>query len=269
MNKNLNAVLIRGLEISACHGVHDFEKVIKKPFVFDADVYVDFFNGAKNDDLQGTVSYSSVCNLLYEIATKNSFNLIEKLAYECAFSLLETFPEIKGVKITVYKPEAPIKHKFSTVGVTAEFSRQTAYLSLGSSEGDRKEYLDKALNALSDTRGIKVKKISSYLETEPYGGVAKNKFLNCAAEIETLLPPQALLNEIHRIEGECGRVRNKRWADRTLDIDIIFYGREIIAESNLIVPHPEYSKRGFVLIPLKEIAPDFVCPIKKVRLKDL
>ena len=269
MNKHLNTVFIRGLEVSACHGVHDFEKVNKKPFVFDADVYVEFFNGAKADDLNGTVSYSSICKLICEVATKNTFNLIEKLAYECAFAVLENFPEVRGIKITVYKPEAPIKQKFSSVGVIAEFTRQTVYLSLGSSEGNRKEYLDEALKKLNETRGIAVKKVSSYIETEPYGGVAQNKFINCAAEVETFLPPQALLEEIHRVEAECGRVRSKRWADRTLDIDIIFYGREIIAESNLIVPHAEYFKRDFVLIPLKEIAPDFVCPVKNVRIRDL
>ena len=76
-----------------------------------------------------------------------------------------------------------------------------------------------------------------------------------------------LLEEIHRIEAECGRERLVRWGDRTLDIDIIFYGQKIIREDMLSVPHPEYAERDFVLVPLKEIAPEFVCPLtfKKIN----
>jgi 2-amino-4-hydroxy-6-hydroxymethyldihydropteridine diphosphokinase len=122
--------------------------------------------------------------------------------------------------------------------------------------GDRKGYLDKAIELLEKTSGVKVKKVSSCLETEPVGGVAKNKFLNCAVEIETYLSPFALLDEIHRIESECGRERKVHWEDRTLDIDIIFFGNRKINSKDLTVPHPEYKTREFVLKPLKEIAPD-------------
>lgn len=265
----MDKVLIRGLEITACHGVHGYEKTSPQRFIFDADLFADFYGAAKNDDLNGTVNYSAACNLIAEITKNNTFNLIEKLAYECAFALMESFSAIKAVKLTVYKPDAPVKHKFGTVGVTVELSRETAFLSLGSSMGDKKQYLDKAIKLLDGTSGIKVEKVSSYINTEPYGGVAKNQFLNCAVKVETFLPPFALLEEIHRIEAECGRVRNKRWDDRTLDIDIIFYGGKVINAETLVIPHPEYSVRAFVLEPLKEIAPDFVCPVQKKRIRDL
>ncbi|MDE6505018.1 MAG: 2-amino-4-hydroxy-6-hydroxymethyldihydropteridine diphosphokinase [Clostridia bacterium] len=262
----MNAVKIRGLEIAARHGVYDFEKSTPQLFVIDADLYTDFYSAAKYDDLNATVNYSQVCNTLIKIATENTFNLIETLAYSCANALMGGFP-LSGLSITVYKPEAPMKVKFSNVGVTVTLERERAFLSIGSSLGDKKGYLDKAVKLLGATQGITVKKISSYIETEPYGGVAENKFLNCAAEISTWLPPLKLLEEIHRIEAECGRERLARWGDRTLDIDIIFYGGKIIREDALSVPHPEYSKRDFVLIPLKEIAPEFVCPLtfKKIN----
>lgn len=265
----MDMVLIRGLEINACHGVHGYEKTSPQRFVFDADLSADFFSAAKNDDLSGTVNYSAACNLIAEITENNTFNLIEKLAYECAFSLLESFSVIHAVKLTVYKPDAPVKHKFGTVGVTVELVREKVLLSLGSSMGDRKAYLDKAVKLLGETRGIKVEKVSSYVATEPYGGVAQNEFLNCAVKIETVLSPRGLLGEIHRIETECGRTRNKRWEDRTLDIDIIFFGNREIYGEDLIIPHPEYAKRAFVLKPLEEIAPDFVCPVQKKRIRDL
>jgi len=264
----VNAIKIRGLEISARHGINPEEKVSPQPFVFDADIYKDFYSAYKNDDLSATVNYSKACKLIAAIALENSFDLIETLAYTCANALIKEFSADK-VSLTVWKPRAPVKLKFSNLGATVEVERVTSYLSLGSSQGDREAYIKKALNLLDKTEGITVKNVSSFIDTEPYGGVAENRFLNCAAEIETYLPPLALLSEIHRIEAECGRVRTKRWADRTLDIDIIFYGGRVLNLPELTVPHPEYAKRGFVLVPLKEIAPAFVCPLTRKRISDM
>ncbi|MCH5142955.1 MAG: 2-amino-4-hydroxy-6-hydroxymethyldihydropteridine diphosphokinase [Clostridiales bacterium] len=264
----MDVIKIRGLEVNACHGVFDSEKINKQPFIFDADLELDFFGAAKDDDLNKTVNYAEVCNLIVEIASKNTFSLIEKLAYECAFEILDSFP-VQGVKITVWKPNAPVEQKFSNLGVVVSCRRERVLLSLGSSMEDKKGYLDFAINRLNSTRGIKVRKVSSYIQTPPYGGVAQNSFLNCAAEIQTYLSPRALLEEIHAIESEGNRVRTVRWGDRTLDIDIIFFGDKIICDDNLIIPHSDYKNRDFVLQPLKEIAPDFVCPLTGKRLREL
>lgn len=268
MEETLNKILIRGLEVSACHGVHDEEKKEPQTFIFDADLYADFSAAAKSDDIEGTVNYSKACDILVKTATENSFNLIETLAYSGVYALFAEL-NLKKVTLTVYKPQAPVKHKFGTVGVSVTVEKERVYLSLGSSVGDKKKYLDTAVKALRQTRGIEVTKVSAYRETEPYGGVAKNTFLNCAAEIETLLTPHELLKEIHRIEADCDRKRTVRWGDRTLDIDIIFFGRKTVESDELQIPHPEYLKRGFVLLPLKEIAPEFVCPDCHKKVKDL
>ena len=268
MNEYNNKILIRGLEVTACHGVFAEEKTNPQTFIFDADLYTDFYAAAKGDDLNGTVNYAKACDILVKIATRKSYNLIETLAYDGVYALFDGL-NIKKISFTVYKPQAPITHKFKTVGVTVTAEKERVYLSLGSSMGDRKGYLDTAIKKLSQTRGVKVEKISSYIETEPYGGVAKNGFLNCAVEIETYLTPRQLLEEIHRIESECGRERTLHWGDRTLDIDIIFFGRKVVEECDLHIPHPEYFKRDFVLVPLKEIAPDFVCPVLHKKVKDL
>lgn len=251
----MNKVFVRGLEISACHGVNGFEKTKPQKFIFDIDMETDFRRAALHDDLDGTINYSEVCKLVTAVTQNNVFNLIEKLAYECAYSALDKFPSAKKITLTVYKPEAPMKRKFESVGVTVSFERELAYLSVGSSLGDRKKYIDSAVEKLNSTRGVKVVKVSEYIETEPYGGVAENKFLNCAVCVSTYLSPHALLDEIHRIESECGRVRDKRWGDRTLDIDIIFFGDEKINDESLTIPHPDYMNRDFVKIPLKDIAP--------------
>lgn len=248
-------IFIRGLEVSARHGVLEKEKKNPQKFVFDAEIYCDFSAAARSDDLSDTINYSAVCALLTEVAQKNSFNLIEKLARECASSVLDSFPAADGVKITVYKPEAPVNAKFSTVGTVCSLRRERAYLSLGSSLGDKKGYLDEGIKGLENTRGIEVKKVSSYIPTAPEGGVAQNEFLNCAAEIITYLSPRELLDAIHKIEDSCGRERKVRWGDRTLDIDIILYGGISMCEEGLIIPHPRAASREFVVKPLREIAP--------------
>lgn len=264
----MDKILIRGLRVCACHGCKDFEKTQPQPFLFDADIYFDFSRAAATDNLSDTVNYSVASKIIVSVAQNNSYNLIEKLAYECAYAVLESTPA-ERVVLTVYKPEAPVKLDFGSMGASVDVKRTTAYLSLGSSIGNREAYLRAALEKLNTYRGISVKKVSDFIKTEPYGGVAKNEFLNCAAEIETFLTPHALLDVLHRVENDCGRVRTVRWEDRTLDVDIIFFGKQIICDDDLIVPHPEYFKRDFVLRPLKQIAPDFVCPVLKKAVKNI
>ena len=265
----MGKVFIKKLCIKTCHGVNDFEKKQPKRFVFSAEIDCDFYEAAKNDEISQTVNYSTACKLITAVATGNVFNLIETLACRCAQAILENFPSARSVRLRVDKPQAPVKAKFKTMSAEVFLRRERVYLSLGSSMGDRKAYLDFAVKELASTRGITVKKVSSYTESAPYGGVAKNTFLNACVAVDTYLPPRALLNEIHRIEEAGERSRSLRWDDRTLDIDIIFYGRQVICEDGLTVPHPEYSRRAFVLEPLKEIAPDFFCPLTGARIKDL
>ncbi len=262
----MDKILIRGLKVLACHGCKDFEKTAPQPFIFDADLYFDFSRAAKTDNLSDTINYSAASKIIAAVAQNNTYNLIEKLAYECACAVLDGTPA-SGISLTVYKPEAPVKLDFNSMGATVELWRTTAYLSLGSSVGNREEYLRAAIEKLNTFRGITVKKVSGFIETEPYGGVAKNKFINCAAEVETYLTARGLLNAVHAVENACGRTRTVRWEDRTLDIDIIFFGKQVITEDDLIIPHPAYATRGFVLEPLKQIAPDFVCPVLKKPVK--
>ena len=147
MEETLNKILIRGLEASACHGVHDEEKKEPQTFIFDADLYADFSAAAKSDDIEGTVNYSKACDILVKTATENSFNLIETLAYSGVYALFAEL-NLKKVTLTVYKPQAPVKHKFGTVGVSVTVEKERVYLSLGSSVGDKKKYLDTAVKAL-------------------------------------------------------------------------------------------------------------------------
>lgn len=265
----MSEISVKGLKVEARHGVLPEEKINPQPFVFDIIMDCDTYAAATSDDVNKTVNYAEVCQTVTQFCAGNTFGLIETLAYRTAFLLAEKYPLIKAVEVTVHKPEAPVGLPFDDISVTARVERNTVILSLGSSDGDKKATLDGAVKALGALDGVTVLKISDYIETAPYGGAAKNTFLNCAVKAECLLSPRELLNKIHLIESNFGRVRKERWDDRTLDIDIVFFDNKIIAKEGLCVPHPDYKNRTFVLTPLKQIVPDFVCPLFHKRIADM
>ena len=134
------------------------------------------------------------------------------------------------------------------------------FLGLGSNMGDRNEYLQKAIKALEYVPEITVINLSSIYETEPFGGTTQDKFLNMVIKIETTLIPDKLLEVTMAIEKELGRVRTVRWGPRTIDIDILLYGNEVISTRDLTIPHPGITERDFVLVPLLEVDSDIKLP---------
>lgn len=133
-----------------------------------------------------------------------------------------------------------------------------AYLSLGSNQGDREDYLHRALDLIKNTRGISVTNISHIYETEPWGYENQTMFLNIAVEIETDLDPYQLLDSCQQIENALGRERQIHWGPRTIDIDILDYQDCRLLTERLTIPHPYMEEREFVLMPLREIAPDHI-----------
>ena len=134
------------------------------------------------------------------------------------------------------------------------------FLGLGSNICDRKEYLEEAIRALEGTPGITIIEMSSIYETEPFGGATQDKFLNMVIKIETDLKPDKLLEKLMAIEEGLGRVRTIKWGPRTIDIDILLYGNEVIRTKDLIIPHAGLTERDFVLVPLLEIEPEVKLP---------
>ena len=135
----------------------------------------------------------------------------------------------------------------------------TAYLSLGSNLGDRGKNLIRALSLLSTE--VNLDKASSVYETEPVGYKEQPLFLNLACQVTTNLNPWKLLHLAKTIENKMGRIPSKQInAPRPIDIDILFYNKQIINSKNLTVPHPHLAKRAFVLIPLSEIAAELIHP---------
>jgi 2-amino-4-hydroxy-6-hydroxymethyldihydropteridine diphosphokinase len=145
-----------------------------------------------------------------------------------------------------------------------------ACIGLGSNLGDRRATLEGAIAALARTSGVHVQKVSSFHETEPVGGPpGQGKYLNAAAVIETDLDAHGLLRVLEGIEAQFGRIRSVHWGERTLDLDLLLFGEEIISTLELTVPHPRLRVRRFVLEPLAEVAPEAVDPATKRTIADL
>lgn len=257
----MDQIIIQDMEIFGYHGVFEEEAFLGQKFIVSARLGLDTRKAGKTDDLKASLDYGEACQVIKKLAETERYRLIERLAEEIAEKLLLTFPQLRCVEITVKKPWAPVLVSMDTVAVTIQRGWHKVYLSIGSNMGDREGYLDFAIDRLNALPDTKVLKVSDYLETEPYGGIEQDKFLNGALEIETLKTPQELLETTLGIEKEAGRERLVHWGPRTLDIDLLFYDDIIWMEENLMIPHVEIPGRAFVLEPLAAIAPYYIHPV--------
>lgn len=144
-----------------------------------------------------------------------------------------------------------------------------AFIGLGSNMGDKLANLKKAIEGLGKIQGTKVLTVSSLYKTEPVGDVEQDWFVNAVAEVETGLTPRELLNKLLYIEKNLGRIRDEKWGPRVIDLDILLYDNLVMDEEGLSIPHPYLHKRGFVLVPLAEIAPKVIHPKLKKSMSEL
>jgi len=140
-------------------------------------------------------------------------------------------------------------------------SRTIAYIGLGSNLGDRKNYIDKALQLLRETPDVTVERVSAIVETKPLSDAEQPKYFNCVAEIRTSFSPEKLHQRLIGVENSLGRERKQKWASRTIDLDLLLFGNEVINSEKLTVPHSQMHLRSFVLSGLCELNPKLKHPV--------
>lgn len=144
---------------------------------------------------------------------------------------------------------------------------EIVYLGLGTNLGDRVANLNHALELLSDI--VRILDHSPIYQTQPWGYLDQPDFLNQVVSAKTGLSPHALLLELKQIEADLGREPTIRYGPRIMDIDILFFGSQVVQQDDLIIPHPQLHERAFVLAPLADIAPEFCHPILKMTVETM
>lgn len=258
-------IRISELRAMAVVGALPHEREAAQPLQIDLVLDVDLHDAGRSDELGETVHYGLVADQVSALVTESKDVLLERLATRIADEVL-TFGRVEAVEVELTKLRPPIAVDAATTSVRIrrtiadrEHSPPTthrAFIALGSNLGDRESYLRLAVAGLSP-----IVAQSQVYETDPVGGPDdQGAYLNMVVELETTLDPFALLRRCQRIEGEAMRQRVVHWGPRTLDVDIVLYDDVVIESPELVVPHPRFAERRFVLTPLSEIAPDR-CPV--------
>ena len=257
----MDRIKIQNLEVFGHHGVFSEETKLGQKFLVNATLYTSIRAAGYSDDLDNSINYGEVCHFITRYMQKHTFKLIEAVAEHMAQALLMEYPLLKKIDLEIQKPWAPIGLPLENVSVEISRGWHTVYLSIGSNLGERQQFLRAAVRLLQECAGVRNVKVSKLVETAPYGYTDQPAFLNGAIELETLYTPQELLIGIHKIEADLGRERVIHWGPRTIDLDIIFYDDEIVAEPDLIIPHVDMQNRLFVLEPLNMLCPGKVHPV--------
>lgn len=259
---------IKGLEVFAYHGLFPAEKELGQKFVFDISLTYPMTQSATTGDLTQSVHYGQLCQQVTEWCQSSKEDLIETVAYRILEKIFNHYPIVQRVDITLKKPWAPVHLPLETCSVTLTREKSRAFIGLGTNLGDKLANLTLAKEKIIQA-GLTILKESSFLETEPWGGVEQDGFLNQVIEIETWLPAEELLQTLLGIELEMGRVREIKWGPRLIDLDVLFIEDKIIYTDDLIIPHPYVAEREFVLTSLAEIAPHYVHPVLNKPMRQL
>lgn len=267
-----DVIRLAGVTATGYHGVLPQEKTAGQPFVVDLDLRVDLARAAGSDDLAHTVSYAEVAADVVRVVETGSLDLIEALAARVADAVLAR-PLVEAVTVTVHKPQAPVGVAFQDVAVTLRRDRDVpVVVALGGNLGDVAATFGAALRDLGAAGGVRVTAVSPLFTTEPVGGPEQPPYLNAVLLARTSRAPWSLLQVLHRVEAAHGRVRETRWGARTLDLDLVQYGRpgeasEVTsADPEVLLPHPRAAGRAFVLAPWAAVDPTAVLRVgERVR----
>lgn len=265
----MDQIIIKGLEVFGKHGVYKEEQEKGQKFLVNATLYFDTAKAGRTDELEDSVDYGKVCQLINDFMTQYRMNLLETIANRLARKILMAYPELEAVTLEIEKPQAPIPLPFDNVSVKIHRSWHTAFIAFGSNMGDRMAYINDAIANLKADMRCEVKKVSKFVESKPYGGVDQDNFYNGVLELRTLLEPKELLEFLQAEEKHAGRIRKEHWGPRTLDLDILYFDDMVIETDSLTIPHVDMQYRDFVLVPLNEIAPYKRHPLIGLTTKEM
>jgi len=265
----MDKIYIRDLEVYGFHGVNQQEKDMGQCFLISLELFLDLKEAGETDDLTKTVNYAQLCFDIEEKFKKEKYDLIERAAEELAEFILLKYDLVSSLKLKIKKPWAPIGKPLDYVAVEIDRGWHTAYVAIGSNMGDREKNLNSAIELINDSKLSKVTKISNFYETNPFGYLEQDKFLNGALEVKTLLSPNKLMRFLLEKEKDLKRERIIKWGPRTIDLDILLYDNIITSEEEIIIPHPRMQERAFVLKPLLDIAQYVMHPVLNKRVVEL
>ena len=253
---------LRGLRAFGRHGVYDHERADGQEFVVDVRLELSLESALRSDAVTDTVHYGELAERVSDIVAGEPADLIETVAGRIADAVLED-PRVDEASVTVHKPSAPIAVAFGDVSVTVSRRHENiAVLSLGSNLGDRTGLLESAIEAISRLPSVSITRKSPVVESSAVTleGVDDEKpaYLNQVLIVRTGRGPLDLLQALQSIESDHGRVRQERWGNRTLDLDIIDYNHAQMNLPGLELPHPRAVERAFVLVPWASADPDAV-----------
>jgi dihydroneopterin aldolase/2-amino-4-hydroxy-6-hydroxymethyldihydropteridine diphosphokinase len=263
----MDSISIKGLKFYAKHGVLDAEKEMGQYFSLDIKFYLETVNS--DDLISKTVHYGDLSSEAVKFCSTTRFDLIETLVNKLSTHLLIKYPLIQKLNLTLHKPHAPIKEHFDDVLINIERERCISYLALGSNLGDTTSHLNSVKEAIENNPNVELIKSSTYIVTPPYGVIDQPDFLNAVIKVKTIYTLTELLKFTQSLEKSAKRVKVRHWGERTLDVDILFYGDKIHFSDDLIVPHPQIALRSFVLEPMCEIEPFFIHPVLKKDMRTL
>ena len=267
----MDEIRITGLKVYAYHGVYARENEQGQDFIINAVLGVSTQHAGLTDDLDASISYEEVCEILQREMKAQTWKLLEAVAEHISIVLFTRYPALQELKLEIEKPDAPIDADFQSVSVCIHRKRHTAYVAYGANEGDCEHQIQDGIAAIDRNPCCHVKCMTKPIKSTPYGSVEQRDFYNGVLRMETIYEPLELLHFLHSVEKAQGRDREHgvHWGPRPLDLDILLYDDLVYDSKELVIPHPEMAKRDFVILPLAEIAPFVRHPLTGKTIREM
>lgn len=255
-------IRIDSIKAEGMIGVNESEHLAPQPYVMDFQGDLSYDG---RDDISATAHYGHVKKDIVRSIKESKASLLERAADDVVIFLLKAYPFTRA-SLRIHKPQA---NPGTDTSVEVARGWTEAYVAFGANMGETQEAIKTALSALARNPMSRAFKSSTIATTKAYGVVNQPDFQNGVCVFETLMDVHELLRFTQALEKDAGRIRKEHWGPRTLDLDILFFGDEVIRERDLNVPHADWENRAFVVDPLFELAPDYVAPLEKRTVRTI